>query len=71
MAVQCDQAGTTVFTSVVVVQLVNQFPAIIISDELRHDKFALSAFSRAVLDHVLSSGIGVHKINFFSNDTGG
>ena len=71
MAAQCNQAGTTVFTSVIVVQLVNQFPAIIISDELRHEKFALTAFNRAVLDHVLSSGIGVHKMSFFSDDTGG
>ena len=34
----------------------------IISDELRHDKFAVAAYNRTILDHAAASGIDVRKV---------
>ena len=39
--------------------------------QLRHDKFAVAAYNRTILDHAAASGIDVRKIHFFSDGAGG
>ena len=39
--------------------------------QLRHDKFAVAAYNRTILDHAAASGIDVSKIHFFSDGVGG
>ena len=70
MSAHWDQQGVTVFTAVVTTQSGSQSYAII-SDELRHDKFAVAAYNRTILDHAATSGIDVSKIHVFSDGAGG
>ena len=43
---------------------------VVVSDELQHDKFAVTAFNRAILNDAVSSGINIQELHMFSDGAG-
>ena len=63
-------SSVTIFTAIITTQSGNQSYGVV-SDDLRHDKFAVAAFNRAILNHATASNTCIDKIHFFSDGVGG
>jgi len=53
-----------------VVYSIRQQVFVVVSDELQHDKFAVTAFNRTILDDAVSSGINIQELHMFSDGAG-
>ena len=58
-------SSVTIFTAVITTQSGNQSYGVV-SDDLRHDKFAVAASNRAILNHAAANNTCIDKIHFFA-----
>ena len=63
-------SSVTLFTAIITTQSGSQSYEVV-SDDLRHDKFAMAAFNRAILNHTAANNTCIDKIHFFSDGAGG
>ena len=59
----------TLFTAVLSTVAGNQ-SYVVISNEMHHDKFAVTAFNRVILNAAMSSGIAIEQLHIFSDGAG-
>jgi len=43
---------------------------VVVSNEKQHEKYAVPAFNRAIMQHVASTGTSIHKLRIFSDGAG-
>lgn len=61
--------GVTVFTAVINSQK-ETYSYAVVSNSLKHDKYSVIAFNKAILSHAESHGISFEKIHIFSDGAG-
>ena len=69
MSAHCVTNGVTLFTAVLNTKE-GAKSYVVVSDDLHHDKFAVTAFNRAILADAAECGIPLERLHFFSDGAG-
>jgi len=69
MSAQWNMHGVTLFTAVLNTNSTSK-SYVVVSNELQHDKYAVGAFNRAIMQHAASSGNIITMQHIFSDDAG-